>query len=109
MLSGGTGGDLFRFFTGDSGTGAAADRITDFVNWVDKVDLRDVDSNSGVAGDQAFTFIGTAAFSGAAGELRWAFNGTDTWLQGDLTGDGVADFEIVFTGNVTLFATDFYL
>lgn len=109
VLCGGTGGDLFRFFAGDSGTGAAADGITDFVNWVDKIDLRDVDSNTGVAGDQAFSFIGTAAFSGVAGELRWAFNGTDTWLQGDLTGDGVADFEIVFTGNVTLFATDFYL
>jgi Ca2+-binding RTX toxin-like protein len=109
LLCGGAGGDLFRFADGDSGTGYAADGITDFVNIVDKVDLRDVDSNGLLAGDQAFTFIGTAAFSGAAGELRYVMTGTETWLQGDLTGDGVSDFEIVFVGNVTLFATDFYL
>jgi Ca2+-binding RTX toxin-like protein len=109
VLCGGSGGDLFRFFDGDSGTGAGADGITDFVNVVDKVDLRDIDSNSGVGGDQAFSWIGTAAFSGTAGELRYYFDGTDTWLQGDCTGDGVSDFEIVFTGSLTLSATDFYL
>ena len=109
VLCGGTGGDLFRFFDGDSGTGADADVITDYVNYVDKLDLAGVDANSGVAGDQAFSFIGTAAFSGTAGELRYAFDGTDTWLQGDFTGDGVADFEIVFTGNLVFFNADFYL
>lgn len=109
VLTGGTGGDLFRFAHGDSGTGAAADRITDFANTVDKIDLRGIDANSVTAGDQAFSFIGTAAFSGNAGELRYALDGTDTRLQGDYTGDGVADFEIVFAGNLTLFATDFYL
>lgn len=109
VLCGGTGGDVFRFSDGDSGTGVGADGITDFVNWVDKIDLRGVDANSGVAGDQAFSWIGTAAFSGTAGELRYAFDGTDTWLQADFTGDGVSDFEIVFTGSLTLFATDFYL
>lgn len=109
VLCGGTGGDVFRLSDGDSGTGAAADGITDFVNYVDKVDLRGIDSNSGVAGDQAFSWIGTSAFSGTAGELRYVFDGTDTWLQGDFTGDGAADFEIVFAGSLTLFATDFYL
>ncbi|HEX9964157.1 MAG TPA: hypothetical protein VGB04_04160 [Allosphingosinicella sp.] len=109
LLTGGSGGDLFRFFEGDSGTGAGADAITDFINWVDKIDLRDVDADSGTAGDQAFSFIGTAAFSGTVGELRYAFDGTDTRLQGDRTGDGVADFEIVFSGDVTLLVTDFYL
>lgn len=109
FLTGGSGGDLFRFFSGDSGTGAAADVITDFANTIDKIDLRGVDADIGTAGDQAFSFIGTAAFSGTAGELRYAFDGTDTWLQADITGDGVSDFEIVFTGSLTLFATDFYL
>ncbi|HYW17466.1 MAG TPA: calcium-binding protein [Allosphingosinicella sp.] len=109
LLCGGTGGDLFRFFEGDSGTGAQADRISDYVNWVDKIDLRDVDSDSGVVGDQAFSWIGTAAFSGTAGELRYYFDGTDTWLQGDRSGDGISDFEIVFTGSLSLFTTDFYL
>lgn len=108
-LTGGTGGDLFRFFEGDSGTGADADRIVDFFNYIDKLDLRGVDSDSGTVGNQAFCWIGTAAFSGTAGELRFTSNGTETWLQGDQTGDGIADFEIVFTGDVTLYPTDFYL
>jgi Ca2+-binding RTX toxin-like protein len=109
VLCGGSGSDLFQFAPGDTGTGAAADGITDFTNYLDKVDLRSIDANSGVSGDQAFSFIGTAAFSGTAGELRYMFDGTDTWLQGDYTGDGVADFEIVFTGSVPLYGTDFYL
>ncbi|HEU0098611.1 MAG TPA: calcium-binding protein [Allosphingosinicella sp.] len=109
LLNGGSGGDLFRFAEGDSATGNGADGISDFVNYVDKVDLQGIDANQGVAGDQAFTFIGTAAFSGTAGELRYGMVGSDTVLQGDMTGDGVADFEIVFIGNVTLFASDFYL
>jgi Ca2+-binding RTX toxin-like protein len=109
VLSGGGGGDLFRIGPGDSGTGAMADVIADFVNHIDKVDLRDWDANTALAGDQAFSFIGTAAFSGTAGELRYLFDGTDTRVQGDFTGDGVADFEIVFTGSVTLFGTDFYM
>jgi Ca2+-binding RTX toxin-like protein len=109
VLCGGSGADLFRFSGGDAGTASAADGITDFANHVDRVDLRDIDANSGVAGDQAFAFIGTAAFSGTAGELRYFADGADTRLQGDFTGDGVADFEIVFTGSLTIFATDFYL
>ncbi|HYG47845.1 MAG TPA: calcium-binding protein [Allosphingosinicella sp.] len=109
VLCGGTEGDVFRFLPGDTGTGGSADRITDFVHVTDKVDLRDIDADSGTAGDQAFSFIGTASFSGTAGELRYVFDGTDTWLQGDFTGDGVADIEIVFTDYLVLFANDFYL
>ncbi|HEX9948285.1 MAG TPA: calcium-binding protein [Allosphingosinicella sp.] len=109
VLTGGSEGDMFRFSPGDTGTGAAADRITDFAVVVDQIDLSAIDANAGLAGDQAFSFIGTAAFSGTAGELRHAFDGTDTWLQADVDGDSVADFEIVFTDDVYLIASDFYL
>ena len=87
----------------------AADRITDFVQIVERIDLRGIDANTGTAGDQAFSFIGTAAFSATAGELRYAFDGTDTWVQGDVDGDGVADFEIVLSGEYPMVAGDFYL
>lgn len=109
VLTSGDGGDMYRFSDGDTGTGAQADRITDFAWWYDKIDLRGIDADLTIAGDQAFSFIGTAAFSGVAGQLRYAFDGTDTWLQGDQDGDGVADVEIVFTGNVALVSGDFYL
>ena len=108
-LFGGADRDIFLYSDGDSGTGSNADRIMDFAIWSDMVDLSEVDADSGTVGDQAFSFIGTAAFSGTAGELRFAFVGTDTWLQGDYTGDGIADFEIVFNGNLNLTVNDFYL
>jgi Ca2+-binding RTX toxin-like protein len=109
VLTGGSEGDMFRFLPGDTGTGPAADRITDFAIIVDQIDLSAIDANTGLAGDQAFTFIGTAAFSGTAGELRYAFDGIDTWLQADVDGDALADLEIVFTDDVYLIASDFYL
>jgi Ca2+-binding RTX toxin-like protein len=109
VLAGGNGSDSFRLAAGETGTGAQADRITDFEHFYDKVDLRSIDANPAMAGDQAFSFIGTAAFSATAGELRYAFDGTDTWLQGDCDGDGAADLEIVFTGNVALVSSDFLL
>jgi Ca2+-binding RTX toxin-like protein len=108
-LTGGGGGDIFQFSGGDLGLGLVTDIINDFVSWTDKVDLRGIDANGGLAGDQAFSWIGTAAFSGTAGELRYYFDGTDTWIQGDHTGDGVADFEILLLGSLSLFASDFYL
>jgi len=108
-LSSGSGGDVYRFALGDTGTGAGADRIVDFTWFYDKMDLRGIDANPVTAGDQAFSFIGTSAFTATAGQLRYAFDGTDTWVQGDIDGNGVADFEIVLTGNHTLGAGDFYL
>jgi Ca2+-binding RTX toxin-like protein len=109
VLTGGYEGDIFQFNDGDTGLGAAADRITDFVQIVERIDLRGIDADTGTAGDQAFSFIGTAVFSGTAGELRYAFDGTDTWVQGDWNGDAVADFEIVLSGGYPMAAGDFLL
>ena len=75
----------------------------------DLVDVSGWDANLNVAGNQAFTWIGSAAFSGTAGELRTYFDGVDTWVQGDINGDAVADFEIRFDGAVTLAGSDFVL
>ena len=109
VLTGGYEGDIFQINEGDSGLGAGADRITDFVQIVERVDLRGIDADTGTVGDQAFSFIGTAAFSGTAGELRYTFDGVDTWLQGDVDGDSAADFEIVLSGELPMVAGDFFL
>jgi Ca2+-binding RTX toxin-like protein len=109
IFTGGADLDTFRISNFQSGTGAAADRITDFTSGDDIVDLSDWDADLNVLGNEAFTWVGGAAFSNTAGELRTYFDGTDTWVQGDTTGDGVADFEIRFDGNVTLASTDFIL
>jgi Ca2+-binding RTX toxin-like protein len=109
VVTGGAGSDLIQIGFFESGVGAAADRITDFATGVDTVDVSSWDANRNVAGNQAFTWVGTAAFSGTAGELRTYFDGVDTWVQADRNGDSVADFEIRFDGNVSLAGSDFIL
>jgi Ca2+-binding RTX toxin-like protein len=107
-MTGGAGSDTFQIGYFESGTGVDADRITDFQSG-DLVDVSGWDANFFAAGDPPFTFIGGAAFSSTAGELRTYFDGVDTWVQGDISGDGVADFEIRFDGSVALAGSDFVL
>jgi len=62
------------------------------------IDLSRIDANVLIAGDQAFNFIGSAAFGNNAGELRFEniSLGGPIWLvQGDTDGNGVSDFEVV--------------
>ena len=83
-LSGGTHGDLFDWdFTDETGvTVATADLITDFnIAQGDRIDLSGVDADIYTNGDQAFTFIGTAAFSGNPGEINYFHSGGETIIQ----------------------------
>jgi Ca2+-binding RTX toxin-like protein len=108
VLTGGGGADRFLVSAaGHSGPGAA-DRITDFSHG-DRIDLSAIDADPGLAGDQAFVFIGGGAFTGTAGQLRAVVTGGDTVVSGDLDGDRAADVQIVLTGAVALTATDFAL
>jgi Ca2+-binding RTX toxin-like protein len=65
VLTGGAGADVFRFSALTDSTVAVGgrDTIRDFVSG-DKIDLHLIDANASLAGDQAFSFIGTNAFSG---------------------------------------------
>jgi Ca2+-binding RTX toxin-like protein len=110
VLRGGGGADRFVFSAASHSTVAAADRITDFSHaQADRVDLSAIDANSGAAGNQAFSFIGSGAFTHHAGELRYAVSGGVTTIAGDLNGDGAADFHIQLTGAIGLVAADFVL
>jgi len=109
-LTGGSDVDTFVFATGDTGaTAGTRDLITDFVVGTDKIDLSGIDANTGVAGQDAFRFLGTAAFDGAAGALHTVFDAANnlTVVEGDTNGDGTADFAIALSGNLTLGAGDF--
>ncbi len=110
VLTGGTGADRFVFsLTTDSGV-SAADLVTDFSHSQgDRIDLNPIDARTTQSGNQAFTFIGTSAFSGAAGQLRFEQINGNTFVTGDVNGDGVADFGIQIGGLVSLVATDFVL
>jgi Ca2+-binding RTX toxin-like protein len=138
VLTGGTDGDTFVFngvvHTQDLGilgfrvtetldTGvsfASADVITDFQQGADRIDLRGIDANISFSdpaakGDQAFNFIGTSQFTGHAGELHDVFvggTGNTHALQGDINGDGTADFSIMVQGldpQAHMNAGDFWL
>ena len=102
-LTGGTGGDIFRFL---STVEADGDVIADFtVADGDRLDLRPIDANQVSAGDQAFAWIGGAGFGGVAGELRFAGG----ILEGDVDGDGTADFQIGLNGVASLPAASIWL
>ena len=89
ILIGGNGADVFDF-NALNRQPLASSVITDFRHRVDRIDLFDMDANTTVSGNQAFTFIGGNAFSGRAGELR--FSG-DT-LAADIDGDKLADVHV---------------
>lgn len=95
-LIGGRGADSFVFLTwADTGVGLGLrDVITDFnAGQADKINLAALDAVAGTVDDEAFTYIGAAAFS-TAGQLRFEAG----ILSGEMTGDGVADFEIQLAG-----------
>lgn len=107
--------DIFRWASvNDSRAGTARDVVTDFLRGTDILDLAGIDANTQVSGNQAFAFLGSAQFTGAAGQLRAEIftraDGTGmTLLQADVNGDRVADFEVQLNGTFTLAASDFIL
>jgi Ca2+-binding RTX toxin-like protein len=109
-LYGDAGADKFIFRNGDIGaTITQADSIMDFDRAAgDKIVLRqmDADTRTEAAGDQDFAFIGTKAFSGAAGELRFEVLNGDAFLQGDTDGDGQANFFIRVDDMTSLIRSD---
>jgi Ca2+-binding RTX toxin-like protein len=103
-LKGGGDADTFRFLSvADSEPGGNnRDKIKDFRNG-DEIDLSAIDAET--SGDQPLVFIGAAAFSGVAGQVRFARG----MVQADTDGNGRADLEIKLSGGVDLDAGDFIL
>ncbi|HTU12569.1 MAG TPA: M10 family metallopeptidase [Allosphingosinicella sp.] len=113
-LSGGGGGDVFTFTERDAQTGwlradgkkLLPDTIADFLSGSDRIDLSAIDAVRGTGADDAFAWIGAAAFSGQAGQLRAEALGGKTMIQGDTDGDGRADLAILVASPAIL-AGDF--
>ncbi|MEW9617772.1 calcium-binding protein [Shinella sp. S4-D37] len=96
-LYGGSGKDTFIFKSVKDTTVATSgrDTIYDFDGKAgDRIDLRSIDASTKADGDQKFSFIGTDKFSKTAGELRYEKKASDTYIHGDVNGDGKADFTI---------------
>jgi Ca2+-binding RTX toxin-like protein len=110
-LTGGGGADRFNFTSTAHTTFSQADRVTDFSRAEgDKVVLAAIDANTGAAGNQAFSFIGSGLYTHHAGELRYADRGGGhVTIAGDVNGDGTSDFHIELYGASRLAASDFVL
>lgn len=107
-LSGGAGQDTFGFRAGD--LTMTGDRITDFSHAEgDRIDLTQIDADTTKTGDQAFKFIGSAAFTKVAGQLHVTIINGVPVLSGDVNGDGLADFQLHLPGASNLSAGDFAL
>ncbi|HZW16650.1 MAG TPA: M10 family metallopeptidase C-terminal domain-containing protein, partial [Brevundimonas sp.] len=107
-LAGGAGADTFVFTAlGDSSV-ANSDRITDFNAAEDAIDLRQIDANAALAGDQAFMLAG--AFSGQAGQAVLTYDpaSASTSLALDVNGDALADFQLQINGQISG-STGFFL
>ena len=110
QMWGGGGANTFVFTTmADAPVGSDLTTIGDFTDGVDKIDLSAITIVGGPDAGQPLIFIGTAPFSDHAGELHQVADGGNTIIEGDVNGDGVADFEILLYGTHMLQASDFYL
>lgn len=116
-LTGGAGSDVFLYRSiKDSGKMAVTrDVITDFKHGQDKIELSAIDAIAGTKKNDAFKFIGTSGFHDVKGELHYFkidAKGTAhdaTIVEGDINGDGNADFQIELSHLVTLIKGDFIL
>jgi Ca2+-binding RTX toxin-like protein len=101
-----TGGAGFDSFQNEAIVGGSAfDRITDFEAGDEVV----IGVGLGVSSEPDYytSFIGTAAFSNVAGQVRYFTGGGVTTIETDYDGDGLADYTTVIqNGEFTLVATD---
>jgi serralysin len=114
VLEGGDGGDVFRFtaMAELSGTTATtADVILDFNKAQgDRIDLSGIDAvKQTTTVNDAFTWIGSGAFTKVAGQLRYEVTNGVGLVSGDIDGNGIADFAIRIEKAPALAALDFIL
>jgi serralysin len=93
----------------DDSTADNADVIMDFQLGTDRIHLSALDAVAGTAVSDAFSFVGTAAFSGKAGELRYSVQDGMTIVQADTNGNKQTDFELHLAGALQLTPDAFIL
>jgi Ca2+-binding RTX toxin-like protein len=104
VLTGGAGADVFVYNALDDAAfgknkSSSVDTITDFQSGADRLDLSDLGH---------MTFKGQSPTVGAH-EVSWYVSSGNTFVTGDVTGDGKADFIIQLKGALALSSSDFLL
>ncbi len=113
-LGGGIGSDIFDFNAlNEMGTSSSTwDIISDFVRGQDRIDLSTLDANTATSPNDAFRFIGSAAFSAnATGQLRYVYESSKGYgvLFGSTDADTTPEFAIQLMGVSSLSSSDFNL
>ncbi len=108
---GGAVRDRFIYFNmTETGVGSGnRDRIDDFQSGTDRIEISRFDADTTQGFKQGFDFVGSAGFSSTAGELRYQVSGSSAIVQGDVDGDGSADFEIELLNVSSLIEADFLI
>ncbi|HEX8644027.1 MAG TPA: M10 family metallopeptidase C-terminal domain-containing protein, partial [Allosphingosinicella sp.] len=111
-LTGGAGADLYRILAASDSRAGAYDTIIGFAPGQDRIDLQRIDAKAATPDENdAFAFIGNAAFT-AAGQLRAVHVSGNLWqVEGDVDGDGIADLvlQVHVDGGQMPAAADFLL
>jgi Ca2+-binding RTX toxin-like protein len=111
-LTGGAGADHFAYLKAtDSTLGIGGrDVVTDFSRVQgDRIDLSALDADTGTAGSQDFTFIGSSTFS-AAGQVRFSHpTAYSTKIELNLDSDATGEMSFELAGKITLDSSDFLL
>ena len=111
-LMGGSGANIFTYLaTSDSNPQGGADGIGNFDPAKDVIDLSAIDANPATTGVQNFTFIGTAAFTGAGAQVRFQQDpaSNQTLVEATMAGDSSPDLDIRIGGVWNLTAANFAL
>jgi hypothetical protein len=109
LMTGGAEADVFVFRSLAEAVPAPGqfDRIADFAPGVDRIDLSGIDARPATLGDDAFTFVGTAAIT-AEGQLRLRTTGSATFVEASF--DSATPVTLLrLDGVLTLTAADFVL
>jgi Ca2+-binding RTX toxin-like protein len=103
-LTGGPGADRFIYGSpAEAGLGTTGrDLITDLES-IDRIDLSLIDAHSSLKGNQAFVYIGAAAFTAPA-QLRYTLLNGEGLLEGNVDSNLGADFQIALAGAPALAA-----
>ena len=113
-LTGGRGSDVFVYSKSGDSPDLGRDTITDFRPAEDLISLKPLRTNLSneasalnafLNNDFAFQFVGSAAYSRRAGEVRFSA----TSLEIDLNGDSVTDMAINLPGVTSFFAANLIL
>jgi Ca2+-binding RTX toxin-like protein len=118
-LVGEAGADIFRYTAIEESQNVVInganqlDQIVDFVQGQDKIDLSAIDSDPGLAGDQAFVFIADPAhYTGNWTGALWQTTNPQTGIaiiNVSIDGDADAEMQIYMSNPYQFTANDFIL